>query len=293
MKIPHWLKSLARSLAPAAKGRRSRRGRPAPAPRVPLRLEVEVLEARLAPAVFTVVNTLASGAGSLSDALAQANSTPGADIITFDPAVFGTPQTIPLATELHITDSVTITGPGAALLTILGDVTSHVFDVNDGTSAVQTVQIEGLTIAHTPGEEFVAGDSFGGDGGGIYNAETLTVVGCVIPDNLAEGGAGICNVGTLTLNASTVTNNGQSPNLSSDPEFGGGILNGGGSMTLTDSTISNNQARDAGGGIYNYDAAGPVVISNCTISGNNTYLSGGRDGGPVSILAAGFTARAV
>ena len=77
------------------------------------------LESRVTPAVFTVLNTNDAGAGSLRQAILDANALAGADIINFDPAVFSTPQTISLTTAaqagsmLGIGDAVTINGPGA------------------------------------------------------------------------------------------------------------------------------------------------------------------------------------
>src|SRR5262249_6977893 len=52
------------------------------------------------------------------------------------------------------------------------------------------------------------------------------------------------------------------------PSEGGGIFNGSETgMEITNSTITDNRAGD-GGGIYN---AGPMTISDSTISGNATY----------------------
>src|SRR5262249_44065845 len=45
---------------------------------------------------FTVTNTSDSGAGSLRQAILDANISPGADVINFDPAAFGTLSTIRL-----------------------------------------------------------------------------------------------------------------------------------------------------------------------------------------------------
>src|SRR5262249_42634520 len=72
------------------------------------------------PRSFVVVNTNDSGPGSLRQAVMDANAVVGAtDSITFDPTVFSTPQTIALTSgEIGVTDSVTIVGPGAGLLTI-------------------------------------------------------------------------------------------------------------------------------------------------------------------------------
>src|SRR5262245_14309041 len=92
------------------------------APRL-TRLGLEALEDRSLPSTFTVLNALDDGSvGSLRWAVGQANSQTGADTIDFDTGVFATPQTITLTQgELTITDAVTMTGPGAAILTVSGN----------------------------------------------------------------------------------------------------------------------------------------------------------------------------
>ncbi|HEY7116326.1 MAG TPA: hypothetical protein VH475_07065, partial [Tepidisphaeraceae bacterium] len=54
---------------------------------------LEPLEERLTPAVFTVGNILDSGAGSLRQAILDANALQGADTIVFDAVFFSTPRT--------------------------------------------------------------------------------------------------------------------------------------------------------------------------------------------------------
>jgi len=70
--------------------------------RSPFRLHVEALEDRTVPATFSVLNLDNSGAGSLRQALLDANANPGADVIEFDVA-----GTIKLTTAALPT----ITGP--------------------------------------------------------------------------------------------------------------------------------------------------------------------------------------
>ena len=83
-------------------------------------------------------------------------------------------------------------------------------------------------------------------------------------------GGGILNVGgTLTITGCTVYNNTAS--------YGGGILNLGGTLTITGSTISGNIMIVDGGGIYNY--AGDVTITNCTVTGNISSDGFGNYGG--------------
>jgi len=81
-------------------------------------------------------------------------------------------------------------------------------------------------------------------------------------------GGGISNIGTLTINTSTISGN------STGGGYGGGISNEGyGTLTISDSTISGNEGSGRGGGIYN---AWQLGIHNSTISGNvASFASGG------------------
>jgi hypothetical protein len=89
--------------------------------------------------IITVTNINDSGPGSLRQALADAND---GDTITF--AVSGT---IGLTSgELLVDDSITISGPGANMLTVSRASATHfrIFHVNPGHS----VTIAGLTISN-------------------------------------------------------------------------------------------------------------------------------------------------
>jgi len=178
--------------------------------------------------VITVTNTNDSGLGSLRQALADAND---GETINFDAALKG--QSIDLTTaELVIDKSVTITGPGPAMLTVSGSFrTFRVFHVMPG----RTVNIEGLTIT-------LGFPQFGVGGGILNDRATLTVTNCSVATNVAYGGGGIYNDGrsgsaTLTIVDSTVTGNGA-----------------GGSSAL-------------GGGIYNNAATLPSPNSNWVVAG--------------------------
>ena len=100
------------------------------------------------------------------------------------------------------------------------------------------------------------------------NALTLT------RGNVANGlGGGINNGGgTVTVTNSTLSGNSAATNGS-----GGGIYNGGGTVTVTNSTLSGNSATDpnnGGGGIYNYPG-GRVTVTNSTLSSNSATNGGG------------------
>jgi hypothetical protein len=119
-------------------------------------LPLEQLEGRLVLSAFHVSTLADSGAGSLRDAITQANSHAGADVITFQEGLTGT---IALTGgELEITDGLKINGPGADALTVSGNNASRVFQVEPGA----TVRLSGLTIA--------GGNAGIGNGGGIVPA---------------------------------------------------------------------------------------------------------------------------
>jgi CSLREA domain-containing protein len=81
------------------------------------------------------------------------------------------------------------------------------------------------------------------------------------------GGGGILNLGgTLTVSNSTFTDN-------TTPIDGGGIFNSFGStLTVINSTFFGNSASNIGGGILN---AGTLTVSNSTFSGNSARVNGG------------------
>ena len=153
------------------------------------------------------------GLTSLRQAIAYANSHPGPDTITYDPAVFGkAPRTIKLiGGPLVLTDpaTVTIIGPGANRLTLSGGRKSRVFDIRGGSLA-----LEGLTIA---GGRAVRGGGILNDGGmlaldrvvlrgnharvggGLFNDGKAALTHVVIRGNSARVGSGLFNARNATL----------------------------------------------------------------------------------------------
>ena len=243
-------------------------------------LTFEQLEARHLLATF-VVNSTADGPVDLTDsvvtlrdAIASSNDTAGADTITFDPSVFSSAQTIDLTSELPtITDDVTITGPGADLLTIdAGNGTDGVFDTGDGFRILSIddddennlidVELSGLTISGGDQGGFMAG-------GGISNSESLLITGTTISGNSASYGGGIYNNfdATLTITSSTISGNAAN--------YGGGIANLE-VLSISSSTISNNTAESSGGGIDSAAALSTFTLTSSTVTGNS---AGDADGG--------------
>ena len=238
-------------------------------------------------ATYPVTNTNDAGAGSLRQAVLDANANSGADIID----ATGITGTINLSTgQLTITDVVTITGPGATLLDVHNatypNARNRVFYIGN-----VAVTISGLTISGGYLDVFVDHDlgQEAWNGAGIYNTGQLNLTNCTISGNTIHSsgeaypdggyGDGIYNTGTLTITNSLITNNvGTESNVT--PAQGGGISNHG-TAYINNSTISNNFT-DVGGGIFN---GGPMTINNSTISTNNAGVGGGiqQAGGKLTV----------
>jgi hypothetical protein len=164
-------------------------------------LHVEYLEDRSTPSAFNVTNLNDSGAGSLRDAIAQANdeaSNPGPDTIRFDVTVRGgsvnlttfvDPQagTIAGPTGLVVSSSVTIAGTGETIARS-GVNAFRLFQVTfSGTLTLQDLTLSGgIALGGAGGG---GGGGAAGFGGAIYNQGWLSIIGSTLTNNLAVGGA--------------------------------------------------------------------------------------------------------
>ena len=251
---------------------------------------------------------------TLQDALDHA---PDGGVVRLGPGTF--------AGGVTVLKSVTIEGAGPAATIISGGgpvITIGSFD--DPNSDKQTVSIAGVTITGgmttgLPGLDFIARgggiDIRSGPSGTV--GATVTIRNSVVTGNrvapqstvdageqcdgsecqfgLAIGG-GIVDVGRLTLIHSVVSDNTVGGPDASDAA-GGGIwtaTNGGpGSLTLVDSTVTNNRARvvapngrfAGGGGVYVQDGEA-LVVRDSTISDNLASVTNAL--GPDVGMFAGF-----
>jgi hypothetical protein len=126
-----------------------------------------------------------------------------------------------------------------------------------------TLTLSGMTIQH--------GKAITNGGGGVYSLNsTITIDNCLITENTAYIGGGIrISGGSLTLKNSTVSDNTTSPNpnvsvLAVTDDGGGLFVDSGGKLAIADSTITGNTA-DEGGGIL---LVGTGTIQGSTISDN-------------------------
>ena len=197
-------------------------------------------------ATFQVTSTNDSGAGTLRQAVADANLSPGADAISF--AVTGT-ITLTGGPIIVNGGTLAIEGPGAGLLTISGNRTSGILMALPGT----TLYLSGATLAD--------GSASGGGGGAIENfGGTVVVADTAFRRNSAFAGGAIENAegGTMTITGSTFSGNSALP--------GGAISNLRSTLTITNSTFVGNAAV-VGGAIFNLNVA-TVRVTNSTFSGN-------------------------
>ncbi len=158
---------------------------------------------------------------------------------------------------------------------------------NDTVTFAASLNGQTITLAGT--ELLVKGDATitgpgasllsisGNNASGVFQiaaGANVSVSGLAIKHgNALSGGGGFYNQGTLTITDSTISE--------STAYSGGGVLNKG-TLTITGSTISGNPAA-YGGGIYNN---GTVTITNSTISANSALYGGGVDStaGTTSII---------
>jgi uncharacterized repeat protein (TIGR03803 family) len=112
----------------------------------------------------------------------------------------------------------------------------------------------------------------------VFEVETgsVTISGLTITGGSSPSGGGVLNLADLTLDQDVLTGNRET----AGGNGGGAVLSWGGgtSLTVNQSTISNNSATWTGGGISLIDG-GTLLLTNSTVSGNTSS----RDGGGITV----------
>ncbi|MEZ5596734.1 MAG: LamG-like jellyroll fold domain-containing protein [Pseudomonadales bacterium] len=236
-------------------------------------------------ATFTVTNTNDSGAGSLRQAILDANANGGADIIQFNIAGTGS-HTITLASALPtITGQVTIDATTDDSFAANGNRPAIILDGND-------ISGDGLRLASTADGSIIRGlviRNFNGDGIRIDSGSTgNTIAGNYIGSlttNGTDAGAGFANSsngirvdgssniigGTVAADRNVISGNGSAGiRVNGTGAFGNQIL---GNYIGTDATamaaIGNSQegVKITGGAVLNF-LGGTAAGSRNIISGN-------------------------
>lgn len=194
-------------------------------------------------ATLTVTNLNDAGAGTLREAIDNANATAGADTIHF--SVSGTlilGSTLPVITDAA---GLTIDGTGQSII-VSGNTKVQAFTVATGAA----LGLESLSVTN---------GYHSGNGGGLYNSGTVTLNRCTFSGNKSDGeGGGLYNAagGSASIANSTFANNtGQS--------LGGGLFNAG-SISVTNSSMAWNSSV-LGGGITN---TGTLNLANTLLANN-------------------------
>ncbi|MGP0065667.1 MAG: beta strand repeat-containing protein [Isosphaeraceae bacterium] len=217
-----------------------RRRRGAGSARTSCRFTPRLVPLEVRALLSTITVTNDNDSGAGSLRAAIADASSG-ETIQFAHSAYGT---ITLTSgPLDVATGVDIDGPGANRVAISGNNASTIFDVQAGVTAT----ISGLTITK-----------------GLYD----------VPYGFGAGA--IANYGTLTLSDCVVTGNAIA---TSTPSYGAAIFNYLGTLTINNSTLSDNTG-NFGGAINNY---GPLTVKDSTISGNS--VSGGQGGGGIASFA--------
>lgn len=231
--------------------------------------------AALPTATFTVSTLNDSGAGSLRQAILEANAAPGPDVIQI--TAVGTLQL--LSALPIINEAVTIQGPGMDQLAVAGGSGFRVLE-----STAVPLSIADLTVQN--------GAPASDTGGGIRSLGTLTLTNVAVLSNTSPLAGG----GVYVAEASWIVN-GRFANNRSLSSMGGGLLaesrtlitgtqfisntspaQGGGALVGTYSVLRdvhfehNRTLLANGGGLY---ASGIVTLVNASVISNTAFGDGG------------------
>jgi hypothetical protein len=253
-------------------------GRQSPARKRRIYPHVEPLEGRIVLSTFQVNTTLDTvavnlhtgkdntGHVSLRSAIMAADAHGGSDTIKLKSGLFkltmpGANEDASASGDLDITGPLTIKGAGPGQTIVDGNNLDRVFDILGG-----KVSITGLTVQH----------GLSDNGGGIRNdGGRVTLSSVVVTQNEAVGSSGAS--GAQGMGGGLVGANG-TDGVSGSDGHGGGIFNEAGSIAISNSTISSNQAIGGDGGQGGAGVAGQGSGAAGASSLDGTGGAGGNAG---------------
>ncbi|WP_300620475.1 choice-of-anchor Q domain-containing protein [Dokdonella sp.] len=222
-------------------------------------------------ATFTVTSLGDNGAGSLREAIANANQAAGTDTIVFQAGLTGT---ITLSGgALSITDSLTLTGPGSGRVTLDAGNAGRAFKLVNANASDKTFAISGLKIVN--GNASAASDDSGG--GLFYEATSIhadiRLTDLVFENNIAGRKGGAISVAGANLTLGNVVLRGNLVN-GSFQRNGGGLYFSRGLLTVGNSLFVDNRA-DYGGGLSIASPGAKATIADTVFQKNIAQNGGG------------------
>ncbi len=204
---------------------------------------------------------------SLREAIVAANANPGIDYVTvpagtYELTIPGFEEDLCATGDLDVTEGAFISGAGPGETVVDA---SWLDNAGARDRAIHSIAPGGQVVLY--GLTLTGGFPAGSGGGALNGAGHLVLSNVVVRDNRAEiYGGGVASEGhALTVKDGSVI----ADNLSFN---GGGII--GTDVTVTDSTVSGNQA-NSGAGIY-VSSGGALTVSGSTLAYNRVLeLSGG------------------
>jgi len=241
------------------------------------------------PNFDTCRTNVANTTCTLRAALMNANRHAGGAIIHLPAGLFA--LNVPSAGFLNdaggslvVSNTVTIVGLGAGVTVVDANNLYNAFVITPSVS----VTLTSLTIQHGNG---------GGGGGAIVNEGQLTLSDSVLANNFGHEGGAIENAGIAVINRSMLLNNlsdkfGGAVNndfssaaltfnrstVAGNRAIDGGAIDNGGTLTVFDSTLSNNSVSGIGGALNNFGTAHfylSTVAGNLAGSGGTAQRGGG------------------
>ena len=227
-----------------------------------------VLSAPAGAAVLTVTKTAdtldaaCNSDCSLREAVAAANSSPGADTIHLGPGVYaltrvGASENESATGDLDVAGGLTIVGAGADRTVLDGNGTDRLLEVQPGAG----LELRGATVRNGWARSSLYPEY---QGGGIRAEGRLTLVDCVISGNRAENGGGVFGQ-DLTIRNTTFSGN--------TGEWGGGLLSHI-KLDMVNVTLSGNVAQFGGGALV-VDSEDVPRLRHVTVAGNEATTKGG------------------
>jgi hypothetical protein len=171
--------------------------------------------------------------------------------------------------------NLTIDGASAASTIVTAGGASRVLDFDENVVGGVTASISGVTITGGADSTFGGAGIIAGDGGNGTTADSLGIANSIITDNHA---------------------NGATPNVTNNP--GGGVQFIGGTLSISNSTISSNSSASSPGSGVVYAATGTpsgesLTVSNTTFSANSATNTNGTsvtNGGALDLIGLPTTA---